>query len=134
MKTAGNVEVESAVPIRKNTANNTVTLLATFRSKKTAEAVIRQSRNLKGTGIGVSKDLSKDDRMARNRLLVLRRKILDTGTTSKIKVYGNVMMVDREKLKLKNNVFGNDKVDGVLFIRDQFNIDFNEIFVNTNNQ
>lgn len=132
MRTGGNIEVESAIPIKKNLAKNTVTLLASFRSRKTAEAVIKQSRNLKGTEIGVSRDLSKAERQARNALLVLRRKILDTGTTSKVKVYGNVMMIDREKLKLQNDAFGNDKVDGVLFVREKFDINVNDVFVNTN--
>lgn len=124
-------EVDKLIPVRENKQQKTVTLLATFKSRRIADMIMKKAGNLRGTRIGVSRDLPREERMARDILLKLRRQILNTGTSIKIKVYGKNMYIDKEKLTLENNVFGNSKVDGRVFILEKFNIDFDSILSNT---
>lgn len=128
------VDVNKVVPIHENKEKKTVTLLVSFGSGITAERILMQSKHLRGTGIGLSKDYSKDVRLSRNRLLILRRKILDVNPDVKVKVYGNKIIIDKEKLTLIDNVLSNDKVDGKLFVANNFGINFDEIANATNNQ
>lgn len=134
LKIEGNIEIEKVIPIKRNNEKNTVTILTTFGSKKTTEMVLKQAKNLKGTNIGVDRDFSKEVREARNILLLLRRRILSTGSKVNIKVFGNVIIIGNEKLKLLSNSFGNNKIDGVSYVAENFNINFNDLVQEVNPQ
>lgn len=128
----GDTDIEKIIPIKENKQQNTVTILATFKSRRTTEVIMRKAGNLKGTKIGVSRDLSREERMARSILLKLRREILNTGVSIKVKVYGKHIIIDKEKLTFDNTSFGNSKVDGRSFVLEKFGISFDSIL--TNNQ
>lgn len=115
--------------LRVNSNDNTVTALATFGSQKTADNIIKNAKMLKGTGIGISRDLGREDRESRNRLLYLRKLIKEKDTSQRIKVHGNQIAINDTKLFLTNNSFGNKNknINGRDFIFDKFGIDCNEI-------
>lgn len=127
------IGIDKVVSIKDNTTNRSSTLLVSFASRWTAERVIRNARNLRGTSIGISRDMPKEAREKRNKLLLLRRQILNTGTPLKVKVYGNCIIVDKIKLTLENNLLLNDNVDGKQYILEKFNVNTDEIF-STNQQ
>lgn len=133
LKVGTPAEIDKVVPIGKNENKNTVTLLVSFVSRRTADRVLMKSSHLKGTGIGLSRDYPKDVRNARNLLLILRRKILEMRGNIKVKVYGNTIVIGKEKLTYINNDLSNDRLDGKQYVLDNFGIDFNEI-CSTNNQ
>ncbi|KAL5289759.1 hypothetical protein ACFFRR_009654 [Megaselia abdita] len=108
----------------------TVTLLVSFGSTTITSQILKSCRHLRGTNIGISRDISKDEREARNILLILRKTILKLGTSSKVKVVDNKIYIDNQKLTLKNNFFGNDNVDGKKFLEEKFSIKFDEIVTN----
>lgn len=133
LKLAAPITIDKVIPIKENQTNRSTTLLVSFGSRGTAERVIRNAKNLKGTNMGISRDLPKATREKRNKLLLLRRKILNTGTPLNVKVYGNCIIVDKIRFAFENNSLLNDKVDGKQFIHEKFNINIDEIFC-TNQQ
>lgn len=123
-------DIEKIIPVKENKQQNTVTLLTTFKSRRTVDVLLRKASLLKGTRIGISRDLPKEERMARNTLLKLRREIMNTGTEQKIKVFGKHIVIDKEKFTFENNFLGNSKVDGKVFILENFGINFYSIISN----
>lgn len=127
------VPFEKVVDIKSNREKQTSTLLVVFGSRKTTDQIMRNAKYLKGTQIGVSRDLSKEARETKNKLLMLRRKILNTGTTLNIKVYGSNIVIDKIKLTLENNCLYNETIDGKQYIFEKFNINVDEV-LDTNKQ
>lgn len=134
LKLTAPITIDKVIPIKENQTTRSTTLLVSFGSRGTAERVIRNAKNLKGTNMGISRDLPKETREKRNKLLLLRRKILNTGTPLNVKVYGNCIIVDKIKLAFENNSLVNDKVDGKQFIHEKFNINIDEIFCTSQQQ
>lgn len=120
------VYIDKVVVLRTNN-DNTLTALVVFSSQKTTDQIIRNSKKLKGTGIGVSRDLGLDDREARNRLLYLRKLIKEKDTSQIVKVYGNQIIINDLKLSFTRNNFGNKNINGKQYILEKFGIDFDEI-------
>lgn len=100
---------------------------------QTVNNILKNAKNLKGSGISVSKDLGKEDREAKNILLLLRKRILEKDSSQKIRVYGNQIIINDIKLTLTKTAFDNKhkKIDGKSYIFDRFSIDVGDIGINS---
>lgn len=121
--------VEKTVILKSNTADNSSTVLATFGSIKAVDAVLKNVRKLKGTKIGVSKDLSMEERLIKKQLLSLRRALREKHASLIIKVYGNQMIIDEIKFTKSRTYFGNKhrNINARDYILEKYGIDCNEI-------
>lgn len=125
------ITIDKVVVLKRTATDNTLTLLSSFSSQKTVEAILRNAKKLKGTGIGISRDLGTEDREARKHLMNLRKLIREKDTSQIIRVYGNQIIFNDIKFTLTRSFFGNKQknINARTFILEKFNIDCNEVFI-----
>lgn len=121
---------DKVITLKSNQTDNKMNLLVVFGSQSLAEKVLKSCKNLRGTGIAIGRDLCKEDREARDKLLKLRKCIKEKDHSQSIKVYGNEIIVNKVKLTYSCNFFGNKKlkVDGFKYIEEKFGIDCKNCF------
>lgn len=131
LKVDRDIFLRRCVILKENKQQQTVDVLAKMESTSMVEAILKNTRYLKGaqSRISISKDLSEEDRRDRRVLLNLKRKITNTSKESKVKVLGNSILIDGTKLnyRSKSNYFGNSDVDGKAFLNERFSIDFSSL-------
>lgn len=122
--------IEKSVTLKTNANNQKMTILVEFGSQRFADMVIRNSKLLKNTGIGVARDLCKEDREIRSKLLRIRKIVREKDTSQKVNVYGNVIVVNDIKLTYYRDFFGNKRlnINGYNYFLEKFDINCEEIF------
>lgn len=132
-----NVNISKVFKLKEDTSRNSSTLLAVFNEESTVNLLLRRASRLKGTRIGLSRDLPKEARDTKSLLLKLRREILKTDASNSlnIKVFNNKIVIDNTTLILTNDFFGNrnSNIDGKDFLKTQFNVDFDVVKHNFTN-
>lgn len=129
LKMQGELFIEKSIVLKSNADNNKMLILVEFGSQSAADYVIKNSKLLKGSGIGVSRDLCREDREIRNQLLKIRKILRENDTSQKVNVYGNVIVVNDIKLTFHTNFFGNKRlnINGYDYFLEKFNINCREI-------
>lgn len=126
-----NVNIKKVIKLKEDRSKNSSTILAEFSDESTVNLLLQQAKRLKGTKIGLSRDLPAETREARNILLKIRKEIQKASSTEKlnIKVFNNKLIVDNVTLILNSNYFGDRKnnIDGRKYLKDNFNVDFDVV-------
>lgn len=126
-----NVNIKKVIKLKEDRSKNSSTILAEFSDESTVNLLLQQAKRLKGTKIGLSRDLPAETREARNILLKIRKEIQKANSTEKlnIKVFNNKLIVDNVTLILNSNYFGDRKnnIDGRKYLKDNFNVDFDVV-------
>lgn len=130
------ISIVKTVVMKENKSRKTLTVLAKFASPATISLILKNANKLKGqnSNIGISRDVSEEERKERAVLIKLRKCILDNDHSkqSKVNVVGNSIFINKVKLtfKIKTKYFGNSNIDGRAFIRENFSLDFDNLLTN----
>lgn len=131
------IAIQKTVVLKEDKTKRTITVLAKFDSIISVACVLKNVRNLKGTNsrIGISRDMSEEERREQGLLMKLKKTIHGNVAANniKIKVVGNSIVINQVKLtlKMKSNFFGNSNVDGRIFLKENYSIDFDSFLVNS---
>lgn len=128
------LNIRRTTVLKQDRAKNVLTVLVKFDASAMVNAVLRCTNNLRGNsaGIGISRDLSEEERRTRSLLLKVKRQIQQTNTSEKVKVISNKLIVKELTFwyNSKTNKFGNAEIDGKHFLRETFSIDFDNLVAN----
>lgn len=126
--------ISRTIVLKKNAASGILTVLVKFESSGMVYKVLGATKNLKnsGTRIGISRDLSQEERKIKTLLLAIKKQIHEKDNTIKVKVVGKRMFVDNVMFTFneKNNTFGNSQVNGKEFLMENFSINFDYLVTN----
>lgn len=136
IKVNGNLSVKRTSVLKEDRSKNVLTVLVQFGSREEAQGVLRSTKNLKNSRsrIGVSKDLSEEERKARSTLFAIKKTIQEQSNNSnvKIKVFGNKFIIEDKTFVYNRRMksFGNSVINGKDFLKERFGIDFDNFLFN----
>lgn len=129
------IDIVRATVLKADQNKGTLTALIKFSSPSMVGLILKNVHKLKGTNssVGISRDLTEEERKDRGVLLKLRKKLRENDKQSKVKVVGTSILINTVKLtyRSRTNYFGNSNSDGRAFIRENFSIDFDDFITNS---
>lgn len=140
-KILGDILHVKAVPVntvRLYQRNGKATVKVEFGSSQDVQEVLRNTRKLKGTLIGVDRDLPESVRAVRGELLKIRKQILgkivelDPKNRKKIIVMNEKMKIDDDIFTIDRGVLMCGKENGIKKLNSIFKLDFLDISINVN--
>lgn len=114
------------------------TVRVEFKSDQDVQEVLRNTKKLKGTKIGVDRDLSETARIKRSELLKVRKLIMaktagiKPENRKRIVVTGDKLKIDNAVFRMEGGVLSCDAEDGLDKLSEIFNLDFTDLYVEIN--
>lgn len=136
LKVSTPISIKKTIILRDDKSKNSMNVLAKFESTSMVDAILKCAKNLKGanTGITITRDYNDEDRKFRRTLLSVKKNIKqkDTSDKFKVNVVGTSIYINNHKFNYnkKSNKFGNREVDGKVFLKEHFSIDFDSFVLN----
>lgn len=127
-----NLKVVEPVLVSKTTKmkskNGKMSVLAEFVSCNDVWKVLGKCRNLAGSGIGVDRDLTIEERDQRRKLLHMKREIEKIDKSKRVSIQGSKLKIDGSFFTWKDNKhFVCGKESGLQALRKIYGKDFSDI-------